>query len=240
MSGKRKSPLQYETTENGDVAIALEGAITTRPKAVAAKREFSFEVAFQLDHPRLVLLRDQKPPLHFHPYQEEYIQVLEGRLCVEMEGKEHILTKKDGEICVRPWTNHRLYPPPPTDGPSGRRTVFLLSGSVTDEPFKLDEVFFENWYAYQEQIVTHGKRVNVLQVMSMFDAGGSYLSLPQWVPFGKQLAYAMGITMGRYLGAILGYQPFYWEWTTNWEEACRKMETCLFQRRFAVRDYGSN
>lgn len=73
----------------------------------------------------------------------------------------------------------------------------------------------------------------------MFDAGGSYLSLPTWVPFGKYISYyVLGIGMGRWLAAILGYQPYYREWTNDarWEQACRKMETTLFQRRFAKRD----
>jgi hypothetical protein len=39
----------------------------------------------------------------------------------------------------------------------------------------------------------------------MIDAGGSYLSLPSWIPFGKQISYyVLGIGMGRYLAAALG------------------------------------
>jgi hypothetical protein len=39
--------------------------------------------------------------------------------------------------------------------------------------------------------------------------------------------------VGRWLGGMLGYQPFYRKWTTDWELACQKMETSLFQKRFA-------
>jgi len=33
----------------------------------------------------------------------------------------------------------------------------------------------------------------------------------------------------------MGYQPFYKKWTGDWEVACGKMETSVFQRRFARR-----
>ncbi|KAH8762492.1 hypothetical protein F5883DRAFT_116021 [Diaporthe sp. PMI_573] len=66
----------------------------------------------------------------------------------------------------------------------------------------------------------------------MFDAGGSYLSFPRWVPFGKSLSVVTGVVVGRWLGGLLGYQPFYREWTTDWETACHKMENSIFQRQF--------
>lgn len=69
----------------------------------------------------------------------------------------------------------------------------------------------------------------------MFDAGGSYLSVPWWVPFGRSLSRAVGIVFGRWLGALLECQPYYRKWTTDWELACKKMETSYFQRRFADR-----
>lgn len=69
----------------------------------------------------------------------------------------------------------------------------------------------------------------------MFDAGASYLSVPWWVPFGRSLSRAAGIVVGRWLGAMLGYQPYYRKWTTDWGLACEKMETSFFQRRFTDR-----
>lgn len=118
----------------------------------------------------------QKPPLHFHPYQEEYVEVLEGRLAVEVEGVEYVLSPKDGEFGLRPWRNHRLYSPVTDveegvkgydDGWNGEKTVFLLSGQDTDEMFRLDTVFFENWYAYQDLIVVKGEKIDLVQVMSV-------------------------------------------------------------------------
>lgn len=74
-----------------------------------------------------------------------------------------------------------------------------------------------------------------LKPKQMFDAGGSYLCPPWWVPFGRTLSRVAGIVLGRWVGGMMGYQPFYKKWTGDWEVACGKMETSVFQRRFARR-----
>lgn len=95
---------------------------------------------------------------------------------MEMEGVEHTLRPSDGEFKLRPWCNHRLYSPVTElevevkehdDEWDGERTVFLLSGQDTDEMFRLDTVFFENWYAYQDLIVVKGEKIDLVQVMSV-------------------------------------------------------------------------
>ncbi|KAI0145105.1 hypothetical protein GGR57DRAFT_494756 [Xylariaceae sp. FL1272] len=231
----------------GKVIAAFEGGITTRIISHPRKpsRVFAYEVTFLLNHPRVAAVAALKPPLHFHPYQEEYIEVTYGSLAVEVEGVETILTPASGEFLARPWENHRLYSPQTTtntgqgetggDPAKGDKTVFLLSGQYTDEWYRLDTVFFENWYAYQDLVFVQGEKIDLLQVMSMFDAGGSYLSLPTWVPFSRTVARALGIVLGRWIGGILGYQPFHKKWTTDWDLACRKMDMSIFQRRFADR-----
>lgn len=125
-----------------------------------------YECVFQLDHPIFIeKLKGQKMPLHFHSSQHEYMQVREGRLCYEVEGKEMVLKPEDGEVCIPPWTHHRILPTPPTDGPSGRRTVFTLSSTDSDQVFKLDDIFYENWYSYQEDFIIHGASISVLQIL---------------------------------------------------------------------------
>ncbi|KAI9784389.1 MAG: hypothetical protein M1816_000860 [Peltula sp. TS41687] len=232
MSTTTPAPLPLEPHQ---LIIVFNGAITTRLIA-SPHRAFTFEVTF-LPHLWPAVLASRKPPRHFHPYQEEYIEVLEGRLSVEVEGRERVLAPEDGKVCVRPWTNHRLYPAPNDDGDGATpiTTRFLLSGEQTREMFRLDTVFFQNWYGYQDQVVMEGKRMDPIQVICMFDAGGSYLSFPWWVPFSRSLSRAVGIVVGRWIGGLLGYQPFYRKWTSDWELACNKMETSFFQRRFADR-----
>ncbi|KAK0615333.1 hypothetical protein B0T17DRAFT_541631 [Bombardia bombarda] len=217
---------------------AFDGAIQVHrppPQHRRPGRAFDFDVSFRLDHPHLITLASaKKPPMHFHPHQEEYIQVLEGALGVEIEGdREYILTPADGELVVHPWANHRLYP---LAKGSGNYTRFLLSGEATAEAFRIDTVFFQNWYAYQDEVVLGRRKMDLLQVMNMFDAGGSYLTFPRWVPFRSWLSQLTGIVVGRWLGGILGYQPFHRKWTGDWQLACEKMETSIFLRRFAGRE----
>jgi hypothetical protein len=46
----------------------------------------------------------------------------------------------------------------------------------------------------------------------------------------------MGIVVGRWIGALLDYQPYYRKWSTDWELACNRMNNSLFQRKFAKHD----
>lgn len=93
------------------------------------------------------------------------MRVLEGRLCVEIEGRERVRGPEDGEIRVKPWVNHRLYPPPTGKGDGGATTRFLLAGAETDEVYKLDTVFFQNWYGYQDEVLIKGAKIDLIQVL---------------------------------------------------------------------------
>lgn len=67
----------------------------------------------------------------------------------------------------------------------------------------------------------------------MFDRGGSCLTLPKLIPFSLMLSRVMTVFIGRWLGGFLGYQPYYKEWTTDWEMVKERMSMSVFQRRFA-------
>jgi hypothetical protein len=67
----------------------------------------------------------------------------------------------------------------------------------------------------------------------MFDRGGSCLALPKFIPFSMALSKAMTVVVGRWLGGILGYQPYYKEWTTDWALAKQRMSASVFTKRFA-------
>ncbi|KAL4727873.1 hypothetical protein ACLX1H_004568 [Fusarium chlamydosporum] len=209
---------------------AIEGRLLSHPD-----RSFALEISLDLDKGEEFF--DKKPPTHFH-VQEEYVEVIEGVMGFEHEGKELILTPKDGRFNIKPYSNHRTYPMPKDMQPAGGKIVkFLLSGEKTDAVFELNPVFFENWYKYQDQFVIHGEKLSMMQLLSTFDAGGTYLSPPPWMPFGQQISIGIGVVFGRWLGGLLGYQPFYRKWTTDWDMACDKMKTTIFQRRFA--DYNA-
>ncbi|AEO70854.1 cf2c73a1-daf1-4c72-9e18-3249709aec9e [Thermothielavioides terrestris] len=233
--------LPHEKGEDGILTItAFEGAITVRVLE-PGERAFLFDAVFQTRHRHFQ--GAPKPPEHFHPFQDEYMTVLEGTLIIEVEGVQHVVKAGDPEFTVRRGVNHRLYPPRRDEGPPAARAAaeeqdvirVLLSGEQTSKQFKLDLVFFENWYAYQDMLVVQKARLNLLQVLSMFDAGDSYLTLPRWVPFRAKVSRIAGVVGGRWIGGLLGYQPFYKEWTTEWDIACEKMESSLFLRRFSDR-----
>lgn len=207
----------------------LNGAVVVRVLE-DSQNAFTFEVTFFNQHPQLISAASRKAPLHFHPYQEEYVKVLEGALCVQIQGKARTVQPEDGTIRIPPWANHNIYPP--KDG-KFEKTKVLLWADQTAETFKLDLIFFTNWYGIQDEILLEGKGVNLLQVMSTFDAGGSYLSLPSWIPFGQYIAMALGVILGRWVGGMIGIQPYYQKWTTDWNTACERMEKSYFQRRFA-------
>lgn len=141
-------------------------------------RAFAVEVTFQLDHPLLRALGSRRPPAHFHPYQNEYFEVLEGALGVELEGEgDLVLGPEAGELCIPRWRNHRIYqaatpaaaPPEGENGkdgrPSNNRVRVRVSGEENADVFRLDLMFFENWYAYEDAIVTGAEKLDIIQVM---------------------------------------------------------------------------
>lgn len=135
-------------------------------------RYFNFHVTFQNEHPLLREIASKKPPLHFHSVQREYLQVLKGTLKVFVEDKEMTMKPEDGELLVEPWTNHCLYadsPEPTDEGPDlSNTTEFVVSGDNTDETsYRLDYMFFENWYAYQNDLVTNKKSLSTIQLLAV-------------------------------------------------------------------------
>ncbi|KAL8867989.1 MAG: hypothetical protein Q9174_005291 [Haloplaca sp. 1 TL-2023] len=168
-----ESPLGNLHANLSVVLPSFDGAITTRV-IHRDHHAFAFEVIIQNDHPQIIALRSKKPPAHFHPYQSEFMEVIEGTLGVEIEGVSRILLPKDGQIRVEPWTNHRMFPPPPPqdlekEKTDGGITRFLLSGGETAEVFRLDTVFFQNWYGYQDEVVMGGKAMDLVQLLCVSD-----------------------------------------------------------------------
>ncbi|KAI0385993.1 hypothetical protein F5Y04DRAFT_245181 [Hypomontagnella monticulosa] len=218
------------------IITIFDGALSIRCM-VDSDKDFAFEATFITDHPSFAQFRSGKPPLHFHPHQEEYISVVEGVVALEVEGREYILGPDDGEFLVKPWIIHRLY----TVSASSRGEQesdsnivrFKSAGQKTPEVLKLDLLFFENWYGYQDEALRNGGKIDMIQTMCMFDAGGSYILLPSWVPFRRTTSYIVGVIVGRWLGTLLGYQPYYRQWSTDWHLACEKMDGSFFYRKWA-------
>ena len=151
--------------DQSPVIVAFDGAVTVYQQQTPTPRPnaFAFEVTFFLQSPQLTALSTRKPPLHFHPYQEEYMRVLEGKLGVEIDGQERVIGPDDGEVMVEPWQHHRLYPATMADATNKCR--FLLSGQQSEEAYELDTLFFENWYGYQNEVVLQKRKMDWIQVM---------------------------------------------------------------------------
>ncbi|KAI0832158.1 hypothetical protein F5Y06DRAFT_189374 [Hypoxylon sp. FL0890] len=221
-----------EYSDSDQVITVLNGAVSTRV-VHHPDRSFAFHVT--MDLVKGASFFKQKPPLHFHANQDEYIQALEGKVGLDVEGKEVVLTTEDPEFCIGAWVNHRSYPLEPSLQDGSKIVRFLLSGEKSRSIFELNTLFFENWYKYQDEMLQLNKGISFIQVLSMFDAGGTYVSLPRWLSFGRRISQVMGIVVGRWLGGLLGYQPFYRKYSTDWDLACQKMESSIFQRHFAQR-----
>ena len=50
------------------------------------------------------------------------------------------------------------------------------------------------------------------------------------MPFRRQVGYWTCVVVGRWIGGLLGYKPFFKEYTTDWDFAVAKMKGSIFQR----------
>lgn len=114
------------------------------------------------------------------------MEVLEGQLGLEASGHQRVIGAEDGEVCVKPWEHHRLYP---IVGPNaGTRTRFLLSGAETAEAFRLDVGFFQNWYGYQDEVVMRGGKMDIIQVMCVSEIPRYAACIPLCFTLARPLA----------------------------------------------------
>lgn len=98
-----------------------------------------------------------------HQYQTEYFSVEEGVLGIEVDGVSDKKTPKDGELSVKAGSFHRFFRHPDSDGPM---TVYL-SASDSGKDYKLDRVFFENWYGYWSDALLHKGKMSYIQWLAV-------------------------------------------------------------------------
>ncbi|KAH7026810.1 hypothetical protein B0J12DRAFT_771487 [Macrophomina phaseolina] len=120
--------------------------------------------------------------------------------------------------------------------------VLLINATDAATDFALDRIFLENWYGLRvDSFKYYGDRIDFIQKCATFDGGAHYLpfpaTLPAWVPkdwsewIRTFLGYWITVLIGRWIGGLLGYKPFYREYTTDWEFAMAKMRSTWFYRR---------
>lgn len=69
------------------------------------------------------------------------------------------------------------------------------------------------------------------------DGGDAYSVPPKWVPFRRFIGYWGSVVLGRWIGGLLGYKPFFKEYTTDWDYAVAKMKGSWFQRHLVEESY---
>ena len=57
------------------------------------------------------------------------------------------------------------------------------------------------------------------------------------MPFRRTVGYWGCVILGRWVGGLLGYKPFFKEYTTDWDFAMAKMKGSLFQRHLVEESY---
>jgi hypothetical protein len=84
------------------------------------------------------------PPPHLHRYQTEYFKVGQDMMGVNLDGNIIAKTAQNPEFSVPANEFHGFFPHPDSKGPM----TVVLSASDSGRDYKLDRVFFENWYGY--------------------------------------------------------------------------------------------
>ncbi|KAJ5758749.1 hypothetical protein N7520_005905 [Penicillium odoratum] len=240
--------IPYHVSAGSNPVVKFGGALVTEFLEPPPGRCFAFRQKYCLkppmdeNHPDYdkineALNHPSGPPLHFHPFQNEYFRVEQGRMCVEMDGVLRTLTPADGEVMGRAGSIHRFYIAPD----STEDMIIILSASDSGLDYQLDRVFFENWYGLWHDYLVHEGKMDLIQLLCTYDAGDAYLLPPAWLPnrVRKLIGYWGGVIVGRWIGRLLGYKPFFKEYTTDWAYAVHKMEASSFTRQVVGRSFTS-
>ncbi|KAJ4993961.1 hypothetical protein SVAN01_00438 [Stagonosporopsis vannaccii] len=179
--------------------------------------------------------RPKGPPPHFHQFQTEYFRVESGIMGISVDGKQKVVTAEDGEVSVKAGSIHNFFIHPS----SPEKMTVYLSASDSGMDYQLDRIFFENWYGYWHDALLHGGGLDWIQFLAIQDGGDAYTPAPAWVPFRRQVGYWTCVVVGRWIGGLLGYKPFFREYTTDWDFAVAKMKGSYFQRHLVNEAYVS-
>ena len=69
------------------------------------------------------------------------------------------------------------------------------------------------------------------------DAGDHYTPAPKWMPFRRFFGYQSCVIIGRWIGRVFGFQPFFREYTSDWDFAVAKMKGSFWTCRLIPRSY---
>ncbi|KAI9740354.1 MAG: hypothetical protein M1834_004933 [Cirrosporium novae-zelandiae] len=235
----------YHTSAGRAKIVKFGGLITTEFLEPSPGRSYLLRQTYKhkLDGPVPESLRrlfdspkrPRGPGLHFHQYQTEYFHVESGLMGIEVDGVMHKIGVEDGEILIKPGSVHRFFIHPD----STEDLVVYLSASDSGKDYQLDRTFLENFYGYWHDATLYYGGPNWIQALAILDSGDSYVAPPSWVPFRRTLGYWGCVVLGRWVGGILNYKPFFREYTTDWDYAMAKISGSYFQRHMIETAYAS-
>ncbi|ORY71070.1 uncharacterized protein BCR38DRAFT_415851 [Pseudomassariella vexata] len=165
-----------------------------------------------IDNPR-VKAGESGPPLHLHLLQDEYFQVEQGVLGVILDGKEHVITKDDGILCVGIGSRHRFW-----SHQSAKESLVFRAWAdpCKDIDHILDVNFLRNIAGYLADCHAAGLAPSMFQLMLFYYDASSLLCPPflDWMPLWLLtfVHYVLAVWIG---AKFLGYKPAYPEYTAK-------------------------
>ena len=155
------------------IPVSFGGLLTTEFLEPHPGRGFCFRQTYRStvdvpadDHVKKFLnsaLKPQGPPSHMHQYQAEYFKVEQGIMGVNIDGVQHKKTPEDPEFSVPAGTFHGFFRHPESPGPM----TVVLSATDSGNDYKLDRVFFENWYGYWHDALLYEGGMNTIQWLAV-------------------------------------------------------------------------
>lgn len=147
-----------------------------------------------------------RPPVHYHPHQEERFEVLTGRLDVLMDGKEQTL--EEGEVLtIPPGIPHEMW-----SERAGARVNWQT------RPALKTEAFFETIWGLARDGKTNEKGVpNLLQVAVIARNYADEFRLASPPLFVQRAIFAVLAPSGR----LLGYRARYPEYASEYSRSNR-------------------
>lgn len=148
------------------------------------------------------------PLYHWHLNQVEYFHVEKGSMCMKIDGKERIVTPKDGVIEIKPGVYHNFDMDPTSDDD----LVFVACGEPEDG---LTEKFFRNFFGYLDDCQKNKICPSIFQLLLFLYNTETFVALPKLPKFlGKWVSrWIFGYVGGKIIGeSILGFQDNYPEY----------------------------
>jgi mannose-6-phosphate isomerase-like protein (cupin superfamily) len=136
-----------------------------------------------------------KPPAHYHPYQEERFEVVSGTIAVEVDGMQRIYNA--GESFIVP--------------PGKRHAMWNAGESITQmnwqtRPAMNTQQFFETiWGLAQDEKLGASGSPNLLQGAVLMQAYADEFRLASPPRLAQQVVFGTLAPIGR----LLGYKPYY-------------------------------